>query len=120
MHKLEELKVWHRAMELTVLVFQVVSDLPPEEKYGLASQIKRSVVSIASNIAEGAGRNTDKEFYHFLGMASGSSYELLTQILIAAKLDMINKQQAEVIYLELTHIQKMIYGFQRKLAKNFK
>ncbi len=117
MHKLEELKVWHRAIELSTEIYKIVSKFPSDEKYGLSSQIKRSAVSIASNIAEGAGRNSDKEFHHFLGVAAGSSFELLTQVLIASKLGMIFKEDAERIYISLIQIQKMIYGFQKKLKQ---
>lgn len=117
MHKLEELKVWHRAIELSTEIYVIVSKFPSDEKYGLSSQIKRSAVSIASNIAEGAGRNSDKEFYHFLGVAAGSSFELLTQILIGSNLGMISKEDAERIYISLVQIQKMIYGFQKKLKQ---
>lgn len=117
MHKLEELKVWHNAIELSTEVYRIVANFPKDEKYGLASQIKRSAVSIASNIAEGAGRNSDKEFCYFLGVAAGSSFELLTQILIGSKLGMVSKEDAEKLFISLTQIQKMIYGFQKKLNK---
>lgn len=118
MHKIEDIKIWHMAIDLSTEIYRIVANFPNDERFGLSSQIKRSAVSIASNIAEGAGRNSDNEFNHFLGVAVGSSYELLTQILIAAKLALIEKNDAEDIYIRLTQIQKMIYGFQRKLTKN--
>lgn len=80
MHKIEELKIWQKSIELTKLVYELVAVLPSNEKYGLISQIKRSSISIPSNIAEGAGRNSNKEFKHFLSIANGSSYELFTTI----------------------------------------
>ena len=66
MHKVEDLKIWKKSIELTKAVYLLVSGLPSDEKYGLYSQIKRSSVSIPSNIAEGAGRNSNKEFKYFL------------------------------------------------------
>lgn len=74
MHRFEELKIWQKAMDITEGVYKMSSSFPKEEKYGLTSQIRRCAVSIPSNIAEGAGRNTKGEFKQFLGIANGSSY----------------------------------------------
>lgn len=76
MHKVEELILWKKAIELAKSVYLLADELPDEEKFGLISQIKRCSVSIPSNIAEGAGRNSQKEFKHFLSIANGSTYEL--------------------------------------------
>src|SRR5690606_31265320 len=83
MNNLKELKIWNRAMELAVQVYKATETFPAEEKFGLTSQSRRAAVSIPSNIAEGAGRNSVKEFNNFLGIANGSSYELQTQLIIA-------------------------------------
>jgi four helix bundle protein len=77
MHKVEDLKIWQKSIVLAKQVYIVISDLPASEKYGLSSQIRRCAVSIASNIAEGAGRNSNKEFKYFLGIANGSSYDFI-------------------------------------------
>lgn len=114
MHKLKELKVWHKAIELSTVVYEVVSVFPPEEKYGLSSQIKRSVISIASNIAEGAGRNSNNEFKHFLGVANGSAFELQTQLIIAQNLRLITLEDADRLCNQIEEIQKMIFGFLNK------
>ncbi len=82
MHNLKELKIWNKAIDLTVDVYKATASFPSEERYGLTSQARRSAVSIPSNIAEGAGRNSNKEFSNFLGIANGSSYELQTQLVI--------------------------------------
>jgi|SRR5690606_4869939 len=117
MHNLKGIKVWIKAIELSTLVYGAVANFPNEEKYGLSSQIKRSVVSIASNIAEGAGRNSKNEFIYFLGIARGSSYELQTQILIAQNLKLIRDMDAEKLCSHIEEIQKMIFGFMVKLKK---
>lgn len=72
MHKLKELKIWLKAIDLATDVSRLTANFPKEEKYGLTSQIRRSAVSIPSNIAVGAGRNSNKEFNHFLGISNGS------------------------------------------------
>lgn len=81
-----ELTVWQRAIQLTVAIYKLTSSFPREEQFGLTSQLRRSAVSIASNIAEGQGRNTVGEFKQFLGVARGSNCELQTQLEIARAL----------------------------------
>jgi len=115
MHHLKEIKLWHKAIELSIRIYKIVSTFPLDEKYGLISQIKRASISIASNIAEGAGRNSINEFIHFLGIANGSSYELLTQIVIANKLALIADDEAKRICEQIEELQKMNYGFQKRL-----
>ncbi len=82
MYKIEDLKIWQKSIELAKQVYKIVSSLPSDEKYGLTSQFKRSTVSISSNIYEGARRNSNKEFRHFLSIANGSTYELQTQLIL--------------------------------------
>ncbi len=89
MHDYKQLKVWNKSIDLVVDVYKATGDFPKEEKYGLISQMRRSAVSIPSNIAEGAGRNSDKEFCHFLAVAHGSSYELETQVIVSERLELI-------------------------------
>ncbi|MFC6996213.1 four helix bundle protein [Rufibacter roseus] len=81
MHNFKELKIWQEAMTLAKKVFELSASFPANEKYGLTSQINRSAVSVPSNIAEGAGRGSDKEFIQFLNIARGSAFELETQLL---------------------------------------
>jgi four helix bundle protein len=76
MHNLKELKIWTKSLNLATEVYKATSNFPIEEKYGLTAQIRKSAVSISSNIAEGAGRNTKGEFRQFLGISNGSAYEL--------------------------------------------
>lgn len=75
MNNFKELVVWQKSIDLSVKIYEIANGFPKEEIYGLSSQIRRCVVSIPSNIAEGAGRNSKKEFSHFLSIALGSSFE---------------------------------------------
>jgi len=81
-----DLIIWQRAIQLTVSIYRLSGSFPPEEKFGLTSQIRRAVVSVASNIAEGYGRGTRGEYKKFLAMARGSNFEVQTQLTIAREL----------------------------------
>jgi len=81
-----DLTVWQRAIELTTYIYEMTTDFPKSEIYGLTSQLRRAAVSIASNIAEGAGRGGKAEFRQFLTVARGSNCELQTQLIIASNL----------------------------------
>lgn len=81
----KELIVWQKAMDLVDVVYGIVRLFPPEEKYALGDQLRRAVVSVPSNIAEGSGRETTKDFAHFLSIARGSLYEVMTQLKIAER-----------------------------------
>jgi len=118
MHKLNELKIWNKAIDLATEVYRTTSKFPREELYGLTSQVRRSAISIPSNIAEGAGRNSNNDFKHFLAIANGSSYELETQMIIAYKLFLIEKETLEGVLKELNELQKMNYKLQHHLSKN--
>ncbi len=115
-HNLFELKVWSKSIELSEKVYKITEQFPDKEKFGLISQMRRCAISTASNIAEGAGRNTKGEFRQFLGIANGSSYELLTQIIISNRLGFIPESTKEELVKEIDEVQKMIHGFQKRLA----
>ena len=117
MNKLNELKIWTKAINLTVDVYKVTASFPSAERFGLISQSRRAAVSIPSNIAEGAGRNSFKEFNNFLGIANGSSYELQTQLVIANKLEMLDNESLNPLLMHIDELQKMTYGFQQMLEK---
>ena len=116
MHNYKELKVWQKAMKLTTSIYAICSTFPEEEKYGLNAQLKRTVVSIPSNIAEGSGRNSDKEFKYFLSIAYGSCYELETQLLISKNVGLITREFEEP-QAELTEIMKMMYVLSKSIDK---
>lgn len=115
MHKIDDLKIWQKSMELTKLVYEFVAYLPSDEKYRLVSQINRSSISIPSNIAEGAGRNSNKEFKHFLSIANGSTYELYTQLTLTVGLNLVLIEKIQPILDLITEVQKMNYSFQKNL-----
>ncbi|WP_379085180.1 four helix bundle protein [Pedobacter sp. UC225_65] len=117
MNNLKELKIWNKAIDLTVDVYKATSNFPTDERFGLISQLRRAAVSISSNIAEGAGRNSTKEFNNFLGIANGSSFELHTQLVIANRLGMLTVETLEPLLAQIDELQKMTYGFQQMLDK---
>lgn len=115
MHNFKQLTVWQKSIDLTIKVYSVVAAFPTDEKYGLSSQIKRAAVSVPSNIGEGAGRKSGKEFKHFLSISLGSLFELETQIILAHRLDLIDEDNMNQISCQITEIQKMIYSLERSI-----
>ncbi len=115
MQNLSNILVWKKSMELVTEVYLASAKFPNDEKFGLTSQIKRCSVSIPSNIAEGAGRNSSKEFNQFLGIASGSAFELQTQLIIAYNLGYFSDIEKKKLTEKTIEIQKMIYSFQKSL-----
>lgn len=105
--------VWQKSMSITKLVYKITRELPKEELYALASQLRRCAVSIPSNIAEGSKRGTKKDFLHFLRMASGSAAELETQLILAG--EEYSAEGVSSVLNELTQLQKMLESLMRKL-----
>ncbi len=108
----KDLDVWNKAMELAEKLYLLTEKLPREEQYGLVSQIRRAAVSIPSNIAEGAARNSTKEFIQFLYVALGSLSEIETQILLAKRLRLISEA---VLLNDIVSTRKMLLGLIRFL-----
>lgn len=106
-----ELDVWKQARGLVKLVYQLTNDFPNTEVYNLTNQINRCVISIPSNIAEGVGRQSDKETIHFLFIAKGSLFELETQLYLALDLNYVSAEQFKTIFKELTSCKKLLNGF---------
>lgn len=115
MNNYKELKLWQKSVDLAVRVYQTTSLFPKEEIYGITSQIKRSAVSIPSNIAEGAGRNSKKDFNNFLGISVGSSCELDTQLIIASRVGFLDDSSLKTLQDEITEIQKMNWALKKSL-----
>lgn len=115
MHNFKELNVWKESKDFSVTVYKLTKSFPTSEKYGIISQINRSAVSIPSNIAEGAGRNSDKDFSRFINISIGSSFELETQLIIAHEIDYIEKPTFDEIMEKLELIQKRLVNFNKYL-----
>jgi four helix bundle protein len=103
-----ELRAWKQAVDLVLEVYRTTQQFPKTELYGLTNQIRRSAVSVPSNIAEGKGRSTDREFALFLSHARGSLLELETQLLIASKLRYIGKEEAESLGIRTEQLAKTL------------
>lgn len=115
MHNFKELNVWKESKDFCVLIYKLTNTFPNSEKYGIVSQINRSSVSMPSNIAEGAGRNSNNDFARFIHIATGSSFELETQLMIAFEIGYIDKENFEEIINKLNSIQKMLVSFNKYL-----
>ena len=102
-------------MDLTIEVYSLVKHLPKEETYALSDQMRRAVVSVPSNIAEGQGRSSDKEYVHFLSMARGSLWELMTQLEICERLHYFDKTQTLLSRSLITEISKMLKALSNSL-----
>ena len=115
MHNYNNLQIWQQAMDLVEDIYKLTASFPIEEKFGLVSQMTRAAVSIPSNIAEGAGRNSDKDFAHFISIAIGSLYELNTQIVLSERLGYINQIQSQELQKKLDNLQRKSVSFKSKL-----
>ena len=115
MHNFKNLKIWLKSRLLVKEVFLLTRDFPAEEKFGLVSQILRSAYSIPSNIAEGSGRSSNKEFSRFLDLSLGSAFELKTQIILASDISYLSEEKLQHKQSLLQEIQKMIYSFKTNL-----
>jgi four helix bundle protein len=110
----KDLNVWKKAMDLAAQVYSLTAKFPKEELYGLTSQIRRSAVSIPSNIAEGAARHSRKEFIQFLHIASGSVAELETQLLLAIQIGLLS---GDHIISHVEEVRRLLLGLLRSLKK---
>ena len=115
MHNYNNLQIWQLAMDLVEEIYKLTASFPIEEKFSLVSQMTRAAVSIPSNIAEGAGRNSDKDFAHFISIAIGSLYELNTQIVLSERLGYINQSQSQELQKKLDNLQRKSVSFKSKL-----
>lgn len=112
-----ELIVWQKAISLVESVYRATNDFPKTEIYGLTSQVRRAAVSVPSNIAEGQGRSTTRDFLHFLSMAQGSLMEVETQITIAERLGYLKKQQEATLLESTAEIGRLLNGLCNSLNK---
>ena len=112
----KKLEVWIKAVEFVTKIYKITESFPDNERFGLISQIRRSAVSIPSNISEGAGRASKREFVQFLSIAQGSTSELETQMIISNNLGFLKKEDMYLLD-ELDEISRMIIGLIRSLKK---
>ncbi len=112
-----DLIVWHKAMELVTEIYRVTQNFPKEELFGLMSQLRRSAVSIPSNIAEGQGRLSKGEFRLFLGNARGSLSELETQILIASNLNYLGEAETAKLLDLSSEVGRILNGLLSSMKK---
>jgi four helix bundle protein len=116
MRDFRELKVWQKAHQVVLGVFRHTRGFPAEERFGLTAHLRKSATSVPSNIAEGCGRNTEKELARFLSIAAGSASELEYQLLLARDLEYL----AQDVYTDLTgqvaEVKRMLYRFMQSLS----
>jgi len=117
-HNFKNLKVWQKAVELAVLVYEVTKSFPTEEKFGITSQMRRSSVSTSSNIAEGSARNSSKAFCNCLDISLGESFELETQLIIAFRTGILPEEKFSLLSREIAELQKMVIGFKNTVEAN--
>ena len=118
MHNYKDLVVWQKSIELVSDIYRIISDFPGNERYGLTSQMRRSAVSISSNIAEGSGRKSNKEFANFLSISLGSQYELETQLIISQNLSLLSENSVSAVFERLSEIQKITYKLIEKYSND--
>lgn len=117
MQSYKELTVWQKSVELVSEMYQVTKRFPKEEMYGLISQIRRSAVSVPSNIAEGWGRGSTQEYIRFLTIARGSLMELETQLIISEKLTYLTSEQQAALSKSIEQIGRMLNGLIKSLGR---
>ena len=109
MQSFRDLKVWQKSMELTVSVYLLTQHFPREEAFGLTSQLRRSAISIPSNVAEGHGRMNPREFKHFLLIARASNCELQTQLELSGALGFADTQLLTTTQRTSNEVEKMLF-----------
>jgi len=117
MHNFKELKIWQKSRSLTKEIYFVTKNFPEDGRFGLTAQMRRCANSIPSNIAEGSGHESNREFRRFLNISISSAFELETQLILAFDLAFINETDYNKISKDIEEIQKMIYGFRNSISK---
>lgn len=118
MQDFRSLKIWKRAHVLTLMIYKVSLSFPKEEAYGLTSQLRRSIISVPANIAEGAGRNTKPDFAQFLNIALGSLNESIYYILLAKELDYLKDEDYLMLEREMNELKAMLIAFISAVRKS--
>ena len=118
MNDYKDLIVWQKSMDLTVEIYKLVKFLPKNETYALSDQMRRAVISIPSNIAEGFGRNSTKEYIQFLSVARGSCFEVDTQLHACVRIEYLTDENVKFSFSLLNEIGKMLSAMINKLKSN--
>ena len=114
-HNFKNLNIWKLSLDLANEVYNLTDQFPKNEEFGLKSQLRRCSVSVASNIAEGSSRSSNKDFNRFLEISLGSLYELQTQIIISSNRNYFDLEKLDNIENKIIELQRMISGFQKTL-----
>jgi len=117
MFRFEKLDVWQRAVEYADLIYKLTQDFPPDERFGLTSQLRRSAVSVSANIAEGTSRSSDTDLTRFVEIAYGSLLESISQLEIAKRQRFLSDDMFAEAYKNAEDLAKMLSGFRRTLKR---
>ena len=117
MFNFEKLDVWHKAIALADVVYACTRDFPAEERFGLTNQMRRSVVFVSSNIAEGSSRSSTVDFSRFIEIGTGSVFELVSQSFIARRQDFLLEENFSAIYENAGEVGRMLSGLRNSLAQ---
>jgi four helix bundle protein len=120
MNNFKSLKLYHKALDLADRIYGITATFSRSEVFGLSAQMQRAAVSVGSNIAEGAARNSKQEFYHFLGITNGSAAELHFQLDLASRRNMISDTELQEVQELLTEIMKMSSSLQKTLSSEMR
>ncbi len=117
MFRFEKLEVWRKAVDFAHGVYRVTGRFPSEERFGLSSQMRRAAVSISSNVAEGSGRRSDKDFAHFIEIAYGSLMEVVSQMQVACREEWITQTDRDDLYARAEELARMLSGLKASLLR---
>ena len=112
-YSFEKLEVWKESVELVKIIYKLTNDFPSDERFGLISQMKRTAISIASNISEGTSRSTNKDKAHFTTISYSSTMELLNQVIISKELEYISQHEYDRVRLQITKISNMLNALRK-------
>ena len=118
MFPFEKLEVWHKAIDFADTVYRLTKQFPDDERFGMTSQMRRAAVSIASNIAEGSARYSRDDFAHFVEIATGSLFEVVTQATIGRRQSFMTETQYQELYAAAETQGKMLSGLRRSLTED--
>lgn len=118
MRDFKNFKVWEKAHHLTLQVYKITKDFPSDERFGLTAQLRRASASVPTNIAEGCGRESERELARFMSIAAGSASEVEYQLLLAYELNYIQSELYEELKLQVNEVKMMLNSIIKKLTAN--